>query len=130
MKPGSIVRIARPTDNLAEVASMYCSGLGFEKLSAFEDHAGFNGVIIGHPGQPYHLEFTSQNGHSVGSAPTKDHLLAFYIPEYEEWKSTCQKMVAAGFIDVASYNPYWDVEGRTFEDLDGYRVVLQQSSWR
>lgn len=130
MKPGSIVRIARPTDNLAKVASMYCSGLGFEKLSAFEDHAGFNGVIIGHPGQSYHLEFTSQNGHLVGNAPTKDHLLAFYIPEPEEWESTCQKMRAAGFSEVASFNPYWDVDGRTFEDVDGYRVVLQQSLWR
>lgn len=25
--------------------------------------------------------------------------------------------------------PYWDRKGKTFEDPDGYRVVLQQSSW-
>jgi hypothetical protein len=38
-------------------------------------------------------------------------------------------MVAAGFRGVPSYNPYWDGHGRTFEDLDGYRVVLQHSDW-
>ena len=26
-------------------------------------------------------------------------------------------------------NPYWEIRGRTFEDLDGYRVVLQNSAW-
>ena len=38
-------------------------------------------------------------------------------------------MLAAGFAPVASYNPYWDSSGRTFEDLDGYRVVLQREAW-
>lgn len=26
-------------------------------------------------------------------------------------------------------SPYWDVSGKTFEDIDGYRVVLQQREW-
>ena len=39
------------------------------------------------------------------------------------------RMLAAGFRSVSSANPYWDVRGRTFEDLDGYRVVLQNSAW-
>jgi len=30
---------------------------------------------------------------------------------------------------VASFNPYWERAGRTFEDPDGYRVVFQNSSW-
>ena len=30
---------------------------------------------------------------------------------------------------VPSHNPYWDVRGKTFEDLDGYRVVLEQAEW-
>lgn len=129
MKPGSTVRIARPTDNLAQATAMYCTGLGFEKLGEFHDHAGFSGAIIGHSGQSYHLEFTSQRGHCVGLAPTQDHLLAFYIPDRGDWESRCEIMLAAGFNAVVSYNPYWDTEGRTFEDIDGYRVVLQQSEW-
>ncbi|WP_371418616.1 hypothetical protein [Acidisoma sp. S159] len=30
-----------------------------------------------------------------------------------------------GFPAVASFNPYWDQLGRTYEDPDGYRVVIQ-----
>jgi len=26
-------------------------------------------------------------------------------------------------------NPYWKRNGRTFEDVDGYRVVLQNGTW-
>ena len=38
-------------------------------------------------------------------------------------------MVACGYQPVKSFNPYWDVRGRTFEDADGYRIVLQQAAW-
>ncbi len=30
---------------------------------------------------------------------------------------------------VASFNPYWDACGQTFEDPDGYRIVLQNAEW-
>ena len=38
-------------------------------------------------------------------------------------------MSAAGFAAVSSFNPYWDVRGRTYQDPDGYRVVLQGEAW-
>jgi len=38
-------------------------------------------------------------------------------------------MLLAGFIEVKSYNDYWDVAGKTCEDVDGYRVVMQNRSW-
>ncbi|WP_416171653.1 hypothetical protein [Haematobacter missouriensis] len=34
-----------------------------------------------------------------------------------------------GHEPVPSFNPYWDRGGRTFEDPDGYRVVLQNAAW-
>jgi len=37
-------------------------------LTQFHDHEGFDGVILGHPQQPYHLEFTAQRGHQSGKA--------------------------------------------------------------
>jgi hypothetical protein len=129
MKPGFTMRVARPTDNLAGIAEMYVKGLGFTVLAQFTDHESFDGVILGHPQQPYHIEFTTQPGHQVGKAPTKDHLLVFYIPDKDEWDESCKHMIAAGFRGVPSYNPYWDVQGKTFEDLDGYRVVLQNAAW-
>ena len=123
------LRVARPTDQLEAIVKMYKDGLGLEILASFEDHQGFDGFILGSAGMEYHFEFTHHRGHPVGKAPTKDNLLVFYLPEREEWQARCKAMEAAGFKLVPSYNPYWDKSGRTFEDPDGYRVVLQNADW-
>ncbi|CDG20520.1 conserved protein of unknown function [Xenorhabdus poinarii G6] len=36
-----------------------------------------------------------------------------------------KSMQDAGFISVPSYNPYWDKSEKIFENIDDYRVVLQ-----
>ncbi|HHL2559106.1 TPA: VOC family protein [Yersinia enterocolitica] len=125
----SVMRVARPTNNLKLISEMYCRGLGFSELGSFADHQGFDGVILGHPHHAYHLEFTHHRGVQVGRAPTSDNLLVFYLPDEKQWHNQCQQMCTAGFCQVTSYNPYWDVSGKTFEDIDGYRVVLQQREW-
>jgi prolyl oligopeptidase len=65
----------------------------------------------------------------VGKAPTQDNLLVFYFSDSSVWDACCQRMLAAGFVQVTAYNDYWDEVGNTFEDLDGYRVVLQNREW-
>ncbi len=130
MPQSSILRVARPTDHLTRVVEMYCAGLGFSELATFHDHEGFDGAILGLASHPYHLEFTHHRGHSVGRAPTADNLLVFYEPDEAAWQARCDAMERAGFVLVPSYNPYWDRAGRTFEDVDGYRVVIQRDSWR
>src|SRR3954468_23472588 len=62
--------------------------------------------------------------------PTAEDLVVLYIPEESEWRASCSNMLASGFKQVASFNPYWDAHGRTFEDPDGYRTVLQRDEWR
>ena len=123
------LRIARPTDHMRAVVGFYRDGLGFEVLGSFEDHEGFDGVMLGHPGAPYHLEFTRHRGHSAGGAPSRDNLLVFYLPDAEAWREAVARMRAHGYGPVRSDNPYWDLRGETFEDADGYRVVLQQAAW-
>ncbi len=123
------LRIARPTDNLAQITDMYVKGLGFKLLGTFEGHNRFDGSIIGHEQHNYHLEFTHHKGTSVGKAPSRDNLLVFYFPEQSVWQECCARMIKAGFVAVPSYNDYWDVAGKTFEDVDGYRVVLQNREW-
>ena len=87
-------------------------------------------VIIGHPFHSYHLEFTHHKDKRVGRSPTQDNLLIFYIPDQQAWADAGGKILRAGFNSVTSCNPYWDVRGSTFEDVDGYRVVLQNSEWK
>jgi len=125
----SIMRIARPTDQLAAITQMYIQGLGFILLAEFKDHQGFDGAIIGHQNHSYHLEFTHHRGTQVGGAPSQDNLIVFYLPNSSEWQSACADMLAAGFKAVTAYNPFWDIDGKTFEDVDGYRVVLQHRVW-
>jgi catechol 2,3-dioxygenase-like lactoylglutathione lyase family enzyme len=123
------LRVARPTDNLETLLRFYEQGLGFAVLYRFEDHDGFDGVMLGQPGAPYHFEFTTKRGHAVGRAPTPDNLLVFYLPEAERWNAAVRRLEEAGFAPVPAFNPYWDRDGVTFEDPDGYRIVLQKAAW-
>jgi catechol 2,3-dioxygenase-like lactoylglutathione lyase family enzyme len=129
MLKGKILRIARPTDQLDQVLRFYTDGLGLKILDRFESHQGFDGVMVGIPGELYHFEFTHQPGHFVGRAPTQDHLIVFYLIDEQEWQSAVDQMKAIGYEPVESYNPYWEKSGTTFEDPDGYRVVLQNAAW-
>ena len=122
------LRIARPVHDLLRTAEMYRRGLGLRLVDSFQGHAGFDGVMLGVPGAAYHFEFTHCAGLQV-SAPSPEDLVVLYVPDAEEWAALCNSMLAAGFAAVASANPYWDVRGRTFEDPDGYRTVLQCDQW-
>ena len=123
------LRVARPTDDLDALIRFYRDGLGLQVLFRFENHEGFDGVMLGHPGAPYHFEFTRAHGHSAGRAPTPDNLLVFYLADRTAWEAAVRSMRNAGFEPVPAFNPYWDRNGATFEDPDGYRIVLQNSSW-
>jgi catechol 2,3-dioxygenase-like lactoylglutathione lyase family enzyme len=128
LKPGNAhLRVARPTDDLEANLRFYRDGLGLSLLYRFEDHDQFDGVMLGTPGEAYHLEFTRHHAHRAGRAPTQDNLLVFYIPDRRDFEAAVQRMEKAGFPPVKSFNPYWDREGRTFEDPDGYRVVIQNT---
>src|SRR5689334_7143998 len=94
------LRIARPVSSLQRAVAMYCNGLGLDLLAGF-----------------------------VVPSPTAEDLIVFYLPDLAEWQERCAAMLAAGFVEVPSFNPYWQRCGRTFEDPDRYRVVLQQSQW-
>ena len=123
------LRVARPTDRLEAITAMYRDGLGLTELGSFEGHSGFDGCMLGFEGAPYHLEFTHQRGHRAGGAASEEHLLVFYFPDPAQWEAKCARMEAAGFRRVNAHNAYWDARGRSFEDLDGYRVVLQNAQW-
>jgi catechol 2,3-dioxygenase-like lactoylglutathione lyase family enzyme len=129
MKTNPILRVARPTNDVLLLIRFYCDGLGMTVLSRFENHEGFDGVIIGRAGAPYHLEFTKKRGEVAPHAPTADNLPVFYLPDRAAWRRAVQRLADAGFAPVRSFNSYWDRDGATFEDPDGYRVVFQHGPW-
>ncbi len=121
------MRVARPTDRLETLKRMYMAGLDFALLGEFADHDGFDGVILGYTDAPYHLEFTSSK-EPAGGSPSPEHLLVFYVADPEAYSRRCAAMLAAGFLEVPAGNPYWNVNGRTFADADGYRVVISHEA--
>jgi catechol 2,3-dioxygenase-like lactoylglutathione lyase family enzyme len=129
MKTAPILRVARASDNLQALLGFYREGLGLDVLYSFADHDGFDGVMLGRPGWPYHLEFTHARGHAAGRAPNRDNLLVFYMPDVEIWRAAAIRMALAGYSPVPAFNPYWDRDGLTFEDPDGYRIVLWRGAW-
>ncbi len=108
---------------------MYRRGLDLLEIGRFENHDGFDGVMLGRSDLHYHFEFTYCRAHPMAPTPTKEDLLVFYLPDAAQWRQACASMLEAGFVEVPSFNPYWEQRGKTFEDHDGYRVVLEQAPW-
>lgn len=123
------MRIARPVTDLELTCRMYCEALELRKIADFTDHEGFSGVMVGHRSAPWHIEFTRCHHHPVKPAATAEDLLVLYYPDADEWAARCEAMRKAGFAEVVSFNPYWDISGKSWQDNDGYRVVLQNRAW-
>lgn len=117
-------RIARPTNNLIEVIKFYQQGLGLEMLGKFEDHSGYNGVMLGMPDKTYHLEFTQHIDKAPLPEPTKENLIVFYYDSPEEYQRANERMQKMGINPVEPENPYWKGKSETYEDPDHWRVIL------
>ncbi|KAK9767706.1 hypothetical protein K7432_002273 [Basidiobolus ranarum] len=117
-------RVARPTDKLDKVIEFYQEGLGLKKIGSFEKHAGYDGVMFGLPDAKYHLEFTTFEAGSPCPAPTKDNLLVFYIPDIENIRKIVSQLNNLGYYEVEPENPYWKDGGISFEDPDGWGIIL------
>jgi len=117
-------RIARPTNNLVEVVRFYEEALGLKVLGRFENHAGYDGVMLGMPGKTYHLEFTQHVDKAPLPEPTKENLMVFYYDDPESYKKANERAQKMGIIPVEPENPYWKGKSETYEDPDGWRIVL------
>ncbi|MQY24126.1 putative protein YycE [Nocardia sp. RB20] len=122
--PAVEVRIARPTDNLADVVEFYCGALGLPELYRTSGD-GYEVVMIGLPGDRYHLEFTSHESGSPGRAPTDENLLVFYFTTAEQMFDVVTRLGERGHKPVELDNPWWREHGAlAFPDPDNWRIVL------
>ncbi len=124
------IRLARPSLDLAAAERFYGQGLGLSVLhkhTAASD-AEFSLLMLGLPGATWHLELTHSAQHRVAPTPSADDLLVLYLGEGVP-ESAVKHLEACGGVQVAALNPYWDDWGVTFEDPDGYRLVLCRRDW-
>lgn len=119
------LRVARHTERLTAVAAFYREGLGLREAGGFRDHAGYDGVFLEVPGTGAHLEFTAGGGHDTPQ-PHEESMLVFYLGDATAVRAVAARLAAD---PVAPANPYWAEHGTTFEDPDGFRVVLVGEPW-
>lgn len=118
------VRIARPTDKMEALVHFYSEGLGLQVIGSFKDHAGYDGVMLGHPALSWHLEFTHHKNGSPCPAPSGDNLLVLYFETTAGYQEAVLKMKQAGAKETDPENPYWVGKSTSFEDPDGWGVIL------
>ncbi|RPD39721.1 VOC family protein [Chitinophaga barathri] len=118
------LRVARHTTNLQKITAFYQDSLGLEVLGSFENHQEYDGVFLGIPGENWHLEFTMSPG-APQHHPDEDDLLVFYVPE-EQYPALVEKVRKTGAPELPAKNPYWNNNGTTFADPDGFRFVVSK----
>jgi catechol 2,3-dioxygenase-like lactoylglutathione lyase family enzyme len=119
------LRVARHTERLDELVAFYRDGLGLRELGGFRDHGGYDGVFLEVPGTGAHLELTTGGVHDA-PAPHPESLLVLYLGDDATVRAVAARL---GRAPVAPANPYWAEHGMTFEDPDGFRVVLVPERW-
>jgi catechol 2,3-dioxygenase-like lactoylglutathione lyase family enzyme len=119
------LRAARHTERLDDVVAFYRDGIGLHEIGGFRDHAGYDGVFLRVPGTGAHLEFTAGGGHAP-PVPHPESLLLFDLGNEETVRAVASRL---GAEPVEPSNPYWAEHAVTFEDPDGFRVVLVPEPW-
>ncbi len=77
------LRVAKPVKDLSLTHKMYCDGLSLSVLGSFENHEGFDGIMLGNENMDYHFEFTTCRHHSVTPLSTPEDLVVFYIDDIQ-----------------------------------------------
>jgi catechol 2,3-dioxygenase-like lactoylglutathione lyase family enzyme len=119
------LRVARHTERLDELVAFYRDGIGLPELGSFHDHDGYDGVFLDLPGTGAHLELTTGGAHGAPE-PHPESLLVLYLGGEEAVEAVAARLDAE---PVEPANPYWAQHGLTFEDPDGFRVVLVPEPW-
>ena len=119
------LRLARHTERLDELVAFYRDGIGLPEIGAFSGHDGYGGVFLDLPGTGAHLELTSGGKHGTPE-PHAESLLVLYLDDEQAVQAVAARL---GVAPVEPANPYWAEHGLTFEDPDGFRVVLVPDRW-
>lgn len=125
--PAVQFRIARPTNQLDRLIAFYEEGLGLKRVGEFWNHEGYDGIMFGLPDSQYHLEFTQSKEKMELPQPAKEHLLVFYVGDLLKRDNIADRLASLGYLETEPENPYWSRGGLTFEDPDGWPIVLMNT---
>jgi catechol 2,3-dioxygenase-like lactoylglutathione lyase family enzyme len=121
-------RLVRVSRHLERAVRFYRDGIGLQELSRFTDNKDYSGVRLGIPGQNWEMEITQHKSLKPSAAPEKDNLLIFYLDGMGAIGRMVITLGRMGYYPVSQEHPLWHEVGVTFEDPDGWRVVLVEQS--
>lgn len=116
-------RYARHCKNISQLTSFYTSVLNLEVLGSFQDHDGYDGVLIGLKGLSWHLEYT-QNTQEPHSRFDEDDALVFYPDSLEAYSKILDNLKLFKIKTIESKNPYWKDKAVCFKDCDEYNIIV------
>ncbi|MFF0744786.1 VOC family protein [Streptomyces sp. NPDC004111] len=122
------VRFARPTARYDDVLAFYRDDLQLPVLAAWrgdDGHAGYDGVVLGLPGTPVHMEITQHGSPPRIPEPHPENQLVLYLRGPQAVAAAVTRLRDCGHEPVEAANPYWTERGSVlFADPDGWLVVL------
>ncbi|MEU9478008.1 VOC family protein [Streptomyces sp. NPDC048191] len=119
------VRFARPTAKYDDVLAFYRDVLGLPVLAQWRGHQGYDGIVLGLPGTPVHMELLQHGEPPRIPEPHPENQLVLYLRGPEAVAVAARRLADHGHDPVPSANPYWPEHGAlAFEDPDGWLVVL------
>ncbi|MBX7554110.1 MULTISPECIES: VOC family protein [Streptomyces] len=119
------VRFARPTAKYDEVLVFYRDVLGLPVLAQWRGHQGYDGVVLGLPGTPVHMELLQHGDPPRIPEPHPENQLVLYLRGPEAVAVATRRLTDFGYSPVPAANPYWPEHSAVlFEDPDGWQVVL------
>ncbi len=119
----STLRIARHTQDLAQIVAFYRDIIGLQIVGSFSDHADYGGVFLAGTSAGWHLEFTTSPD-LPDHKPDPDDLLVFYVNGHKELGEFKARFDEGGITIEVAKNPYWKNHGILVKDPDGFGVVI------
>jgi catechol 2,3-dioxygenase-like lactoylglutathione lyase family enzyme len=122
------MRVARPTKDIERAVNFWTRVVGFEILSSFEDHDGYDGVIFGYPNAQWELEVTRQSSGQPRPTPTDEDIIVLYV-NHDSADTIVERLQCSGHPSVEHSNPYWQAMGASVHvDPDGYRFIVYRTA--
>ncbi len=116
-------RYARHTNKINDITEFYTKILHIEVLGHFENHQNYDGVFIGIKGSDWYFEFTTTD-EIVTHTFDEDDCLVFYPTSQNEYDTIMENLSQYKVEIIEHKNTYWNENGISFLDPDGYCVIL------
>lgn len=119
-----VMRVARPTTDIARSLAFWTEIVGLDVRSRFDDHNGYDGIILGDGDGSWELELTRHRSGEPLPTPTGEDIAALYSSRPDA-EALVARLADAGHPPHEHANPYWaTMNASVHTDPDGYTLIV------